>query len=96
MILLSSPPLTRTLPSKENSTVLTQALQFSQTSGNIYVKVVYASPPLSGEAKTVNYNGFGRQRKMQSPVALELLELLARSHIPQPNTVVAIKSIAAA
>ena len=25
---------------------------------------------------------------MQSPVALELLELLARSHIPQPDTVV--------
>ena len=24
-------------------------------------------------------------RKMQSPVALELLELLARSHIPQPD-----------
>ena len=27
-------------------------------------------------------------RKMLSPVALELLELLARSHIPQPDTVV--------
>jgi len=26
--------------------------------------------------------------KMQSPVALELLELLARSHIPQPDAVV--------
>ena len=25
---------------------------------------------------------------MQSPVALELLELLARSHIPQPDAVV--------
>ena len=28
-------------------------------------------------------------RKMQSPVALELLELLARSHIPQPDRPVA-------
>jgi hypothetical protein len=27
-------------------------------------------------------------RKMQSPVALELLELLARSHIPQPDRLV--------
>ena len=27
-------------------------------------------------------------RKMWSPVALELLELLARAHIPQPNAVV--------
>ena len=28
-------------------------------------------------------------RKMQSPVALELLELLPRSHIPQPDRPVA-------
>ena len=28
-------------------------------------------------------------RKMQSPVALELLELLARSHVPQPDRAVA-------
>ena len=28
--------------------------------------------------------------KMQSPVALELLELLARSHIPQPDAVVVV------
>jgi hypothetical protein len=27
-------------------------------------------------------------RKLRSPVALELLELLARAHIPQPNAVV--------
>jgi len=30
----------------------------------------------------------GTLGKMQSPVALELLELLARSHIPQPDAVV--------
>jgi hypothetical protein len=30
---------------------------------------------------------------MQSPVALELLELLARSHIPQPDAVVVLTII---
>jgi hypothetical protein len=34
--------------------------------------------------------------KMQSPVALELLELLARSHIPQPDAVVFLKGTPAA
>ena len=33
---------------------------------------------------------------MQSPVALELLEILAISHIPQPNAVVVTTSPAAA
>jgi hypothetical protein len=33
---------------------------------------------------------------MQSPVALELLELLARSHIPQPDAVVFLKGTPAA
>jgi len=37
MILLSSPPLARTLPSDEKATDLTQLLPFSQTSGNTYV-----------------------------------------------------------
>ena len=67
MILLSSPPLARTLPSDEKATVLTHSLPFSQTSGNTYVTAVYASPPLNlrlspGErgsvGKTVTYNGF--------------------------------------
>jgi hypothetical protein len=48
MIFLSSPPLARTLPSDDQATVLTQSLPFSQMSGNTYVMVVYASPPLSG------------------------------------------------
>jgi hypothetical protein len=34
--------------------------------------------------------------KMQSPVALELLELLARSHIPQPDAVVVVTKTPAA
>ncbi len=34
--------------------------------------------------------------KMQSPVALELLELLARSHIPQPDAVVVFECTPAA
>ena len=33
---------------------------------------------------------------MQSPVALELLELLARSHIPQPDAVVVLTKTPAA
>ena len=33
---------------------------------------------------------------MQSPVALELLELLARSHIPQPDAVVTLPFMPAA
>ncbi len=49
-------------------------------SGNTYVTVVYASPPDRGRHATL--------RKMRSPVALEHLELLARSHIPQPDAVV--------
>jgi hypothetical protein len=93
-------------------------------SGNTYVVVVYASPPLSGggveppNAKLATFRnmqspergeGVGktvtltvlrgrwrRQRKMQSPVSLELLEVLARSHIPQPNAVVVIILSAAA
>jgi hypothetical protein len=38
----------------------------------------------------------GTLGKMQSPVALELLELLARSHIPQPDAVVVLKITPAA
>ncbi len=57
MIFLSSPPLARTLPSYDQATVLTQTLHqatvltqslpFSQIREHIYVKVDYASPPLS-------------------------------------------------
>jgi len=37
---------------------------------------------MSGESPLAGETTF---RKMQSPVALELLELLAHSHIPQPD-----------
>jgi hypothetical protein len=70
MILLSRPPLARTLPSNEKSTVKTSSLPFSQMSGNTYIIVAYASPPLNlrlspgergeswgGVGKTVTYNG---------------------------------------
>jgi len=84
MILLSSPPLARTLPSDEKATDQTQSLPFSQMSGNTYVTVVYASPPESTplpwwRGKLATFC------KMRLPVALELLELLARAHIPQPD-----------
>jgi hypothetical protein len=47
MILLSTPPLARSLPSKRQATDMTQLLPFSQMSGNTYVTAVYASPPLN-------------------------------------------------
>ena len=43
----SSLPLASS-PALDQVTVLTQWLPFSQMSGNTYVMVVYASPPLSG------------------------------------------------
>ena len=62
------------------------------------ITVVYASPPLNlrlspGERGETKKKKLDRGKhatlgKMQSPVALELLELLARSHIPQPDAVV--------
>ena len=45
---LSSLPLASS-PALDQVTVLTHFLPFSQMSGNTYVVVVYASPPLSGE-----------------------------------------------
>ena len=76
MILLSSPPLARSLPSKRQATDLTQLLPFSQMSGNTYVVVVYASPPLNlrlspgergeGVGKTVNLTVLPTQRTMQT------------------------------
>ena len=47
MLLLSTPPLARSLTSKRHPTVRTKLLPFSQMSGNTYVVVVYASPPLN-------------------------------------------------
>ena len=42
----SSLPLASS-PALDQATVLTQPLPFSQTSENIYVKVIYAFPPLT-------------------------------------------------
>jgi hypothetical protein len=61
-------------------------------SGNTYVVVVYASPPLSGGGVEPPHVKLATLRKMQSPVALELLELLPRVNIPQPNAVVVSKN----
>jgi len=61
-------------------------------SGNTYIMVVYASPPLSGGGVEPPHVKLATLRKMQSPVALELLELLPRVNIPQPNAVVVSKN----
>ena len=86
LTVLSSLPLASS-PALDQVTVLTQSLPFSHMSGNTYVVVVYASPPLSGggvptHAKLATF------RKMRLPVALELLELLATVNIPQPDRLV--------
>jgi len=83
MILLSAPPLARSLPSKRHPTVRTKLLPFSQMSGNTYVVVVYASPPLNlrlspgDRAEGVDVRGqHATLRKKQPPVALERLQAL--------------------
>ena len=52
------------------------------------ITVVYASPPLNLRLSPPEGGQHATLGKMQSPVALELLELLARSHSPQPDAVV--------
>jgi hypothetical protein len=74
MILLSAPPLARSLPSKPQATQKTKLLPFSQMSGNTYVTAVYASPPLNlrlspgergeGVGKTVKLTVLPTQRTM--------------------------------
>ncbi len=58
--------------------------------------VVYASPPLSGGGVEPPHAKLATFRKVQSPVALELLELLARANIPQPDAVVVLRKSPAA
>ncbi len=53
--------------------------------------VVYASPPLSGGGVEPLHAILATFRKVQSPVTLELLELLARANIPQPDAVVVLR-----
>ena len=48
LTVLSALPLAIS-PAFDHATVMTKWLQFPQMSGNTYVMVVYASPPLSGE-----------------------------------------------
>ena len=54
-------------------------------SGNTYVTVVYASPPLNLRLSPPDRGRIATLRKMRSPVALEHLELLATSKIPQAD-----------
>ena len=58
--------------------------------------VVYASPPLSGGGVEPPHAKLATLRNIQSPVALELLELLARANIPQPDAVVVLRKSPAA
>ena len=57
-------------------------------SGNTYVVVVYASPPLNLRLSPGERGRHATLGKMQSPVALELLELLATTNIPQADRLV--------
>ncbi len=59
-----------------------------EMSGNTFVMVVYASPPLSGGGVEPPHAKLATFRKMRSPVALEHLELLATSYIPQADRLV--------
>ena len=57
-------------------------------SGNTYVVVVYASPPLSGGGVEPPHAKLATFRKMRLPLALELLELHATVNIPQLDCLV--------
>jgi hypothetical protein len=71
---------TPSLPFSHMSVLLVTALRLSPAErGKGVVKTVTL---MVDRAKLATF------RKMWSPVALELLELLARAHIPQPNAVV--------
>ena len=54
-------------------------------SGNTYVVVVYASPPLSGGGVEPPNAKLATFRKIRLPVSLELHELLATVNIPQAD-----------
>ncbi len=92
MILLSRPPLARSLPSKRQATDQTQLLPFSQMSGNAYVVVVYASPPLNlrlspgdraeGVDDSDAYNTRIRGKETKVPVAFQRRLARAQCHVP--------------
>ena len=77
MILLSDPPLARTLPSKRQATDQTQLLPFSKMSGNTYVTAVYASPPLN-----LRLSPGERGKETKVPVAFQRRLARAQCHVP--------------
>ena len=84
MILLSPPPLARSLPSKRQATDMTEPLPFSQMSGNTYVTAVYASPPLNLRLSPGDRGGDATLRKGGSPMSGESPLALAVCDAPQP------------
>ena len=74
MILLSAPPLARSLPSKPQATETTEFLPFSQMSGNTYVTAVYASPPLNLRLSPGEGGRHATLRKGGSPMSGEGVE----------------------
>ena len=76
LTVLSELPLASS-PALDQVTVLTQYLPFPQMSGNTYVMVVYASPPLSGGGVEPPHAKLATFRTMRSPVALERVQALA-------------------
>ena len=71
---LSRLPLARSLPSKRHATVTTEWLPFSQMSGNTYVVVVYASPPLNLRLSPGEGGRHATLRKGGSPMSGEGVE----------------------
>ena len=57
-------------------------------SGNTYVVVVYASPPLNLRLSPGEGGQHATLRKMQSPVALERLQALACARVPELHRLV--------
>ena len=57
-------------PAFDHATVVTKLLPFPQMSGNTYIVVVYASPPLSGGGVEPTNAKLATFRNIQSPVAL--------------------------
>ena len=73
----------RKIACKDHTTAI-----FFEMSGNTFVMVVYASPPLSGGGVEPPHAKLATFRKMRVPLARELLELLATVNIPQADRVV--------
>ena len=74
---MSLDPDTMVSPLGENSHAKTEPLPFFEVSGNTYVMVVYASPPVSGGGVEPTHAKLATFRTMRSPVALERVQALA-------------------